>query len=263
MPLPSEHLQQSYLVPAVGGRPVRSPPRIVLLLVAFVVLLASACSDAGEPTQGEREDALQSALVAYERGNYDKAFNIYMELAEQGNARAQAGIAGMYLKGKGVDSDIERAITWYEKAASKDWAPAQYELGHIYRTNDDLRDLDRAISYYREAAANGQPQAQYNLGVIYGKGIGRETDIEKAISYYKMAALQGDERAMYNLGVIYGQGNSIGRDVRRAYVWYYLSKESGYDKAAERVAWYNEHLNDEQVQALRGVAMEWQRENLQ
>src|SRR5207245_11134921 len=52
--------------------------------------------------------------------------------AEQGEAKAQFDLAGMYYKGRGLPQDYAEAARWYRKAADQGYAKAQRNLGDMY-----------------------------------------------------------------------------------------------------------------------------------
>jgi len=80
-----------------------------LLILALLITLASPAfavphSDAEE---------------AYANGDYKTAFALWLPLAEQGSARAQTNIAGMYERGDWVAKDPAMAAEWYRRAAEQ------------------------------------------------------------------------------------------------------------------------------------------------
>ncbi|MGR9089114.1 MAG: hypothetical protein ACU85U_00880 [Gammaproteobacteria bacterium] len=55
-------------------------------------------------------------------------------------------------------------MRWFEAAAAKGHAPAQYSLGYTYRSGCGVeRNVDEAIKWYRLAAAQGHPDARADL----------------------------------------------------------------------------------------------------
>ena len=54
------------------------------------------------------------------------------QLAQNGDISAQRKLGLMYLTGQAVESNLERARHWLEKAASKNDLEAQKSLGRIY-----------------------------------------------------------------------------------------------------------------------------------
>ena len=55
-----------------------------------------------------------------------------MQVAEKGDAEAQAMIGESYLNGKGLEQSESKAIEWFEKAAAKGNATALYHLANFY-----------------------------------------------------------------------------------------------------------------------------------
>ena len=60
---------------------------------------------------------LESGRVAYMAGEFNKARDIWLPLAEAGNADAQAWIGSLHANGDGVDVDDAAAFAWYLKSA--------------------------------------------------------------------------------------------------------------------------------------------------
>ena len=114
---------------------------------------------------------------AYNRDDYATALREFRPLAEQGNARAQTNLGGMYAKGQGVPQDDQQAIAWLRKAAEQEYAEAQFNLGVAYANGRGVpQDNQQALAWFRKAAAQGQAHAQTNLGWIYAEGQGVPQD---------------------------------------------------------------------------------------
>lgn len=82
--------------------------------------LLTACffvSMAGAVMAGPYEDG----KAAYERGDYARAFRLWLPLALQGNAQAQFNVGVMYYEGRGVQRDYEYvfAYRWFNRAAAQ------------------------------------------------------------------------------------------------------------------------------------------------
>jgi TPR repeat protein len=56
----------------------------------------------------------------------------YRNRAEQGDAKSQLALGGMYYYGKGVPKDYVEAARWYLKSADQRYSKAQYNLGYMY-----------------------------------------------------------------------------------------------------------------------------------
>ncbi|MEM9471620.1 MAG: tetratricopeptide repeat protein [Pseudomonadota bacterium] len=83
------------------------------------------------------------------RKNVNKALHYYQTAASAGHAGAQFGFGLMYLNGEGVARDRSYGMRWLGTAAQKRYAPAAALLGDIY---SDSGDKVRALVWYRIAA---------------------------------------------------------------------------------------------------------------
>jgi septal ring-binding cell division protein DamX len=88
------------------------------LAIAFCALTAAPVFGAPVPN----EDRL--ALTAVERGDFQKAAELWQGLANRGDAIAQYNLAQLYLHGKGVSRDENVGRYWLSMAARHGLAPA-------------------------------------------------------------------------------------------------------------------------------------------
>jgi hypothetical protein len=115
-------------------------------------------------------------------------------LADGGDARAQVGIAALYLNGLGVAPDQSLGVSWCQKAADKGEPNALYLLGSLYRDGQGVeRDIIRALALLRKAADQKHHWAQYNLGLMYFKGEGIPPDYAEAYYWLGIAAIGNDD----------------------------------------------------------------------
>ncbi|MBT5897173.1 MAG: sel1 repeat family protein, partial [Rhodospirillaceae bacterium] len=80
----------------------------------------------------------------YSLGDYAGALDVWLELAQQGDARAQYSLAVMFHKGRGVEADKEKALEWAGRAAEQGYKPGQ----------DLLRQLKAKDKVAKDKAAN-------------------------------------------------------------------------------------------------------------
>ena len=114
-------------------------------------------------------DNFQDGVDAYNRKDYKTAYQLWLPIAEQGDAEAQYNLALMYEDGLGVPQDYKEAVKWYCLSAEQGDADAQFNLGQMYRKGEGVpQDYKEAVKWYRLSAEQGIAQAQYNLGVMYG-----------------------------------------------------------------------------------------------
>jgi len=142
----------------------------------------------------------QTAIDAYNRGDYQTSLKLILPIAKKGFSKAQYNLGVMYDKGRGVDKSLKKAMKWFQFAA---------EQGHA--------------------------KAQYNLGLIYGKGRGVKKNYSKAFKWLSLAADQGNGKAQANLGWMYEMGKGVPKDFKKAEYWYQLASGQGLAKAKEKL----------------------------
>ena len=92
----------------------------------FVCLIAAPLGAAPADSQ------FRSGLSAYNGGDYLKALEIWLPLAQQEDAPSQAGVGFIYHRGLGVDVDNQKAFYWLHKAAEHGQPEGQMMLGSLY-----------------------------------------------------------------------------------------------------------------------------------
>lgn len=75
----------------------------------------------------------QSGQAAYQRGDYTTAREIWLSLAEQGDAKAQLKLGQIYRLGEGVPRDYRIATDWFAKAAQQGLSEAQRNIELMIR----------------------------------------------------------------------------------------------------------------------------------
>jgi TPR repeat protein len=91
-------------------------------------------------------------LAAYKLGDFKTTVRELLPLAEQGDARAQSGLAMMYDKGQGVVQDYKEAYAWSSVAAANGDAGAvkNRDLAATYLTPDQLAKGQALAKVYFE-----------------------------------------------------------------------------------------------------------------
>lgn len=174
----------------------------------------------------------QEALAAYNKGDYQTAFQLMQPLAEQGLADAQFKLGKMYVDELGVTRNIAEGIKWLTKAAEQGDAKSQAKLGIMYAEGDGVRqDFAVASAWYSKAAENGNPIAQNNLATMYQDGQGVSQNTELALMWYRKAADQGYVAAQTNLGLIYRIGKLVTQDNAEAAKWLSMAANQGHPQS--------------------------------
>jgi len=90
-----------------------------------------------------------------------------------------------------VPKDYKQAIKWYQKAADRGDAKAQFGLGWMYVNGKGvLKDDKEAVKWYQKAADQGHAKAQFNLALMYLKGKGVPKNMTQA-KYWIQKAYEG------------------------------------------------------------------------
>lgn len=117
-----------------------------------------------------------------------QAMNWYQKAADKGDAYAQYAIGRMYHFGLEEGLDIKAAFAWYLKSAEQKFAPVEYKLAKLYRQGIGCeKDEAVALTWLQKSADHGYPFALYLLSKRYEEGDGVEADQEKAQKYLEMA----------------------------------------------------------------------------
>jgi uncharacterized protein len=147
-----------------------------LLMLALAVLFscllgmsAAAATTATTATKAQLHAEFEKLLAAAEKGDAKAQYEVgtaydmpymhwkgvvdedvieaekwYRKAADQGLARAQNGLAGLYLgrrnsrDGRAVQENYPEALKWYRKAAEQGDSCAQSNLGHLYLRGDEF-----------------------------------------------------------------------------------------------------------------------------
>ena len=92
--------------------------------------------------------------------------------------RLNIGLAGCYLKGKGVEQNEGLALEYYKKAAEQGSAEAQNYLAHCYLEGKGVkRNEGLALEYFKKAAEQGFAGANLAHCYLEGKGVDQNTEL--------------------------------------------------------------------------------------
>ncbi|MFT4560670.1 MAG: TPR repeat protein [Gammaproteobacteria bacterium] len=186
----------------------------------------------GEVPEVEIVGSLDDAKQALADRQFALAAQLFTQLANAGNAEAQAHLGYLYFRGEGVEKDIDVGIGWYRRAAVLGNRDAQYNLGVAHAFGEGVEQSDvEAVHWYRRAAEQGSPVAQFSLGMSYALGEGVTRDDEQSLKWYRAAAENGYAAAQYNLGYGYRTGNGTEQDDELALQWFLAAANNGHASA--------------------------------
>ena len=240
--------------------------RLITAAAVLIVLLAVPARAGFE--EGE---------AAFAEGDYDKAYNEWMPLAKEGDARAQWGVAHLHLLGLGVIQDVEVGARWAEKSANQGYVEGLSLLAALYERGVGVtKDWAKSIQLRKRAAETGDALAQYNLAVKYLQGQMVHKDVGAALGLLRSAARQNLQAAMFNLGVLFFKNEDVPEDLVRSYMWFELaaSWESGSngdvpigsmaetgERATQFKTMLSAQMTSSQVSEAQRLAREWTEKN--
>ena len=164
------------------------------------------------------EQSLKTAVLWYRRG------------AKKGSAFAQERLGELYLYGRGVKRNAEKADYWFKQALKCHEENAEFgDSSSMYQAAEMWRDgrgcdanPERAKFWYKKyvdsilpLATKGDIKAQRGLGYAYQWGFVKQS-FQKAEYWYNKASLQGDEIAKLWLAEIYRDGALGRREIKKA-----------------------------------------------
>ncbi|WP_422372585.1 peptidoglycan-binding protein [Hoeflea sp.] len=166
-------------------------------------------------------------------------------------------IGARFTDGRGVTVDLERAASWYQRAADLGHAPSQYRIANLYEKGSGVeRDLAAAKKWYQMAAEQGNASAMHNLAVLYATS-GPAPDYTNAAEWFERAAEIGVRDSQVNLAILYARGDGVPRDLVQSYKWFAIAANEGdKDAGVKRDEVFNA-LRPEQVEAARAAVANW------
>ena len=119
-------------------------------------------------------------------------FNKQLELAKAGKIQSMYEVGNLYMRGRGVNRNMEEAANWFQKAANTGHASAQAKLGILYFEGRGVKqDYNKAIKLLNAAAKQEVPSAYYQLANMFELGTGVRQDLHQSIYWYKRAEQSG------------------------------------------------------------------------
>jgi localization factor PodJL len=183
--------------------------------------------------------ALRSAALA---GDPSAAYEVAVRLAD----------------GRAVPEDDEGAAHWFERAAKKGLAPAQFRLATLYEKGIGVKkNLATARDLYRAAADKGHGKAMHNLAVLYAEGIDGPGDYRTAAQWFRKAAERGVADSQYNLAVLFARGFGVEQNFAESYKWFFLAAREGDKDAAQKRDEVAAHLDEQSLAAARIDVEKW------
>lgn len=170
----------------------------------------------------------RQAFDAYDEGDFETAFEMWHELAQEGDAFAQNNLSALYDAGEGVPQDANRAYRWALEAAKNGH---QASLGSIGRKlilgSGVTTDVEKGIECLQSAADAGDARSMTMLGSFYLLGKHRPKSLEVGAGLLQKAAEACDPLAQLILANCYDHGMGVPVDRSLSTHWYIRAAEAG------------------------------------
>lgn len=140
--------------------------------------------------------SFQQGMSCYEKREYTKAFQFFLEEAQKGDAEAEFWVGRCYDRGEGVQKNSQAALEWYTRSAKQGYFKAQYNLAQMYYEGNAIkRDDGKAFHWVMKAAEQGDAKSQYAVARMYFSGEGVPVNFVEGKKWLSKASKQGNEEA--------------------------------------------------------------------
>jgi hypothetical protein len=174
------------------------------------------------------------AVRQLQLGNTNSAIKELEDLAACGFHHSQHSLAWCYETGLGVKKDPQRAFNLYLIAAKEGNEASQTNIGDYYMRGEVVeQDIRVALEWFQLAASKGFPLALYNIAYLMDQGMYGNGAL--ALQNYQLAYQGGHINAANNIGIYYASGRHIEPDLNLAELWFQRGVQSGDTTAAQNL----------------------------
>ena len=150
-----------------------------------------------------REEPYRTAQQLLNQKRFAEAFATYEDLAEAGDARCQVFVGWMCHEGLGVEKNHERALGWFQRAASLGSKEGAFYCGKAALASGHYEESYR---WLHQAASQEYGPALLWLGLGHVRGLGTSVDLEKGVAYLERASKTGNLPARRELALLMIRG---------------------------------------------------------
>ena len=183
-------------------------------------------------TEENYKERRQNILNFYiGNGKYDKAIALVDRDLADGDESARWLQAENYVLGLGAEAygrDLPKALAIYEQLADEGEPHANFVLGLLYNSVEEIKDPQKALRYMRKAADDCHPNALFIMATNYLQDqdictkpqfdFGLEKNEELGMDLLQKAAEAGDSNALFSLSLCYSQGKYLEQDDEQAFM---------------------------------------------
>src|SRR5581483_4258180 len=97
---------------------------------------------------------MEAGKMAFQKGDYPKAFQDLLPVAKSGRPEAQYAIGYMYYYGYGVPRDVSAGLFWIGRSAAQHYPPADQALERIRQDNVARAESTATAQLYKKSPAS-------------------------------------------------------------------------------------------------------------
>jgi TPR repeat protein len=253
-PILSEHLEYIKASKAHKDVTAARTARVKTVALFAVSVVATALTFLSWQVWQQRNLAVSQRVVAGDALKYisevfldnyrqmdsialQRAFEIFRQGADGGNATAMNFLALQYADGSGGIRDPRAAVEWWQRAVDLGEIDALYHLGWYYAYGNGIQhDPKKAHDTLERAAERDSSAAMRALGGLYFSGYGVEKNFDTARKWWDLAAGKGDVKSMIYIGSSYLDAHNKDEATK----WIEMAEKKGQREAFEYsgYAWF-------------------------
>ncbi|MBY9068138.1 sel1 repeat family protein [Hyphomonas sp. WL0036] len=180
----------------------------------------------------------EAAKSHYAKGHYADAKVIWEKLAELGNLEATNNLGVYYREGKAVPADYEKTISYWNKAAARNFTPSLMNLAALYKSGypGHPADARKAFEAYVTAGRAGDENGAFNAANMAFLGEGVVANFSDGHRLLTLAADLGNPAAFMMMGKFDEMGFNPDGDIISARDWYEKARLMGHPMAEAALA---------------------------
>lgn len=182
-----------------------------------------------EDNYSERRHNILAFYVS--RNKYDEAIALVDRDAAMGDITARYLQAAQYAQGIGGEAygrNLQKGLAFYEQLSDEGDSHANFVLGIIYYTFDEIKDQQKALHYMQKAADADNPDALFVLAANYLNDpeiktvpqydFNFEKDENLGMLLLQKAAEADSHQALFSMSLCYSFGKYLEQDDEQAFV---------------------------------------------
>lgn len=174
------------------------------------------------------EELVVQAQAYAQKEQYREAYPLFLEAAMAGDAEATLQLGVLYLHGRGVPRNYEKAFHFFR--AYYEWKQKLEPLAYIQFCDDIVVHGNRkGVAQYRAFLEYLIAQEEWQIYVVlsdeYDRGVVYPRDENEAIWCLRQALSHGVEAAADFLGEKYYLGQCVEQDYHKAYEFFTMFEE--------------------------------------